>query len=618
MRRNRVVFVATAWGPSEGGVNSLNLDITCALAKRTSAAVVCAVTKASPGDVVDAARNRVQLIEVGAPVNDSSDVILESVLRTLKSRGVDSADWVFGHDVITGPLAAKASKILGAKLGVFHHMNYGAYKLLQHPPDSVLERSGAQAALLEKADLIVAVGPKLRKSAATLAPTKTGQILQLVPGLAAIEPLRSPPELFSGVTFGRLERDADKVKQSALAIAGFARAASRHATTVGTDPRLLVIGCPPEERERLYTIVREHAGRYLAILDIPYQTSRDELFEQLRRCSIAMILSVHEGFGLAAWEAIAAGVPLILSKNSGAYELLESYGPGYADLVIPIDVKSLLGTDALNAADVDAVSTAIQHAAEARAIKKENALALREKLLRRGVTWHTAAALVRDACRLPSHEELAHFDLVIGTHAHGLDEKNSVIGIVVLLLEDFDEFVKGLEAALGRARADPYLAADARAAMERLELSELPAVRIAALRIAIESQFFAYLAVEKCATDDLPVRQAMLARILAHDRAITKRLEIRRIFVGDEETRRGLEESETLLQRKIIVKNTKRNVAIALSSLLAQLLVEITTNHSRSTGMDEKVVLWSKARYLDDRIAHKRYTKTSPPPWIST
>lgn len=52
------------------------------------------------------------------------------------------------------------------------------------------------------------------------------------------------------------------------------------------------------------------------------------------------MLSIHEGFGLAGWEAIAAGIPLVVSKNSGLYEFLDdSFANQAAKYVYPIEIK---------------------------------------------------------------------------------------------------------------------------------------------------------------------------------------------------------------------------------------------------------------------------------------
>jgi len=55
-----------------------------------------------------------------------------------------------------------------------------------------------------------------------------------------------------------------------------------------------------------------------------------------------MMPSWHEGFGLVAWEAIAAGIPLILGKNSGVYRyLLENYPGAETGYVYAVDLRGL-------------------------------------------------------------------------------------------------------------------------------------------------------------------------------------------------------------------------------------------------------------------------------------
>ena len=45
--------------------------------------------------------------------------------------------------------------------------------------------------------------------------------------------------------------------------------------------------------------------------------------KELGRANIALMLSWHEGFGLTGWEAVAGEVPLIISRDSGLWQLLK-------------------------------------------------------------------------------------------------------------------------------------------------------------------------------------------------------------------------------------------------------------------------------------------------------
>ena len=82
------------------------------------------------------------------------------------------------------------------------------------------------------------------------------------------------------------------------------------------------------------------------ILAQPFTAQREPLFDQLGRANLALMLSWHEGFGLTGWEAIAAQVPLIVSRQSGLYRLVqERIGtPGTACLK-GLDIQGQEGDD---------------------------------------------------------------------------------------------------------------------------------------------------------------------------------------------------------------------------------------------------------------------------------
>jgi glycosyltransferase involved in cell wall biosynthesis len=80
-----------------------------------------------------------------------------------------------------------------------------------------------------------------------------------------------------------------------------------------------------------------------------------------------MMPSWHEGFGLVGWEAIAAGVPLIVGKGSGLYRWLAEWRNGlFATMVQPVDVKGHYEAPFFQPADLDAVRKALIEVATKR------------------------------------------------------------------------------------------------------------------------------------------------------------------------------------------------------------------------------------------------------------
>jgi len=104
------------------------------------------------------------------------------------------------------------------------------------------------------------------------------------------------------------------------------------------------------------------------------------------------MLSWHEGFGLAAWESIGAGIPLILSQNSGVYELLNDHGGMARGCVKSIEVLgSSSGAEPFQECDLQAATTAVLDIARDIKAAIRDADNLRNFLKEVGYTWESAA-----------------------------------------------------------------------------------------------------------------------------------------------------------------------------------------------------------------------------------
>lgn len=110
----------------------------------------------------------------------------------------------------------------------------------------------------------------------------------------------------------------------------------------------------------------------------------------MRHNDVALMPSWHEGFGLVGWEAISARVPIIVSKNSGLYELLDD--DGLASSVYSIDVHGSR-TGEPNATDIANVSGALLNIAASQDIAIGRADRLLSNLRHR-YTWENCARQV--------------------------------------------------------------------------------------------------------------------------------------------------------------------------------------------------------------------------------
>lgn len=424
-RMARIVLITNAWGPKHGGINSFNTDfakaLSLVLAPHTQ--VTCVVLDATAEEVVDAAKHGVRLLSLGikgAERVDESRAL--NVLDAVRQDGTDEVVWWVGHDVISGAAAVALPKLADeGRSALIHHMNYVAYTgYKQGNASAAKKKEEEQRALFKKATEVFAVGPLLRDSLSDLLEGER-QVRMLVPGLAEIVPAPLG-KTFSGITFGRLDPENDRIKQGRLAIAGFstacreANAKQREPQALRDGPLLRVIGVLPEseEEKQLRAFAREKAGRVVNLLPLPYEDDRTRLFDGLRRSSFAMMLSWHEGFGLTGWEAIAAEVPLIVSRNSGLCKLVdEKLGdPGLACLTV-VEVRGGLGDlgdgdeENFDPADQQDVCEAILDMAHKIERRKQSAKTLRTLLSEQsdGYTWANCARSFADALGLPNHPE---------------------------------------------------------------------------------------------------------------------------------------------------------------------------------------------------------------------
>src|SRR5581483_1922978 len=172
--RDKIVFLATAWGPTKGGINAFNADICLAMPRATSARVVCVVPYVRSEIVRQLSSTRLEVISAG--LSDGEN--LSSATEVLKELAASKTVlWWIGHDTVTGPLALELrEQTPGSTCAIIHHMNYIAYKTLQDGAGAVDEHHVEQHTVLRAADRVLAVGPKLRDSANDLMRgTHTGQ-----------------------------------------------------------------------------------------------------------------------------------------------------------------------------------------------------------------------------------------------------------------------------------------------------------------------------------------------------------------------------------------------------------------------------------------------------------
>ncbi|OUL16914.1 hypothetical protein B0X78_03395 [bacterium AM6] len=74
------------------------------------------------------------------------------------------------------------------------------------------------------------------------------------------------------------------------------------------------------------TMINEEAGYEVPVKCLEFVDSRRQMLSVVKNASLVLMPSVHEGFGLVAWEAMCCCVPLIVAENSGFYRFVQESG----------------------------------------------------------------------------------------------------------------------------------------------------------------------------------------------------------------------------------------------------------------------------------------------------
>lgn len=382
-----LIAFATQWGPKHGGINSFNADFLSAfgIAYHHSAHTICVVSSAQADEIEQARNCHVELIPLPYSPDDKALGAAhgKAAVAKIQNRGIkigENTIWL-GHDRITGEAAIAAAQASEGRSAVIHHMSYDHYEAYAESAASAQVKVSQQNKIFSEADVLLAVGPLLRDALDDLARGSGKSVQMLIPGLAEIESLVAPAT-FSAFLSGRLSQDAARIKQGHLGIAAFAKAHGEACDNPGLpqalrkQPKLKLRGVdleqttasepkPPSLESELKAFAEKYAQRVINLHALPFTHSREELYGELRSASVALMPSWHEGFGLVAWEAIAAGVPLIISRNSGVFQLLEEQwsgsGPG---CVFSVDIRGKVDEPYFRDEDLNAVASLLKQIAQ--------------------------------------------------------------------------------------------------------------------------------------------------------------------------------------------------------------------------------------------------------------
>ena len=325
-RKLNVTLLGSEWGSTKGGLSTFNRELAIHLAKNDNVEVSMYLPQCSEKDKRAAAKLRVDLLEVEKrPACDP----IESLASVPREHCMDI---VIGHGIHLGQQVPRIKQLRpNCKWIQFVHTDaeeLGISKDYPCPTAKGEKKHKAEVELCEWADQVVAVGPKLAETFARyLRPSgKDQDVINFTPGLFSkfsnINQATQEGEVFCVLVFGRGDREDFCVKGYDIAAQAVAKLKDE-----GRSFKLMFVGAPNGEEEKVKKrFIKE--GISQSQLIVRSAKNRKQLAKQFYEADLDIMPSRSEGFGLAALEALSAGLPVLVSDNSGIGKALKKVPNG--------------------------------------------------------------------------------------------------------------------------------------------------------------------------------------------------------------------------------------------------------------------------------------------------
>ena len=319
-RKVKVTILASEWGSSIGGLSTLNRELAIQLAKFPEVQVTFFLPKCSQQDRREALKYNVKIVEA-KPVPG-----MKEQLNWLCFPPDDlKIDIIVGHGAELGCPAYAIKTNKKCKWVQVVHTDpeeLGMFKNNFNPISKGEEEHKTEVELCEMADHVVGVGGKLSEAFRSYLRGCNKDVFDFTPGLfeelRTVKQVPSERRQRSVLVFGR--GDVEDFELKGFDIAGKAIAALQ-------DTRLVFVGATDEKNGKHEEIAKLLSGcgvptsRFKVRGFVQDQESLKRLFQEV---DLVVMPSRTEGFGLTGLEAMSAGLPVLVSQNSGFGEALSS------------------------------------------------------------------------------------------------------------------------------------------------------------------------------------------------------------------------------------------------------------------------------------------------------
>ena len=332
-RKVQVTILASEWGSTKGGLSTINRELAIQLAKCPEVKITFFVPQCSEQEKKEALNHNINIIEAR------------------RRPGYDELEWlsfppehlqidiVVGHGVKLGHQAQvirDSHKCRWVQVVHTDPEELGMFKSYSNPISKGEEKHQIEVELCEMADFVVGVGPKLSEAFSSYLRgcEKDQTIFDLTPGVfdefVSVKQVPNEGKHCSVLVFGR--GDAEDFALKGFDIAGKAVASL-------PDTHLVFVGAPEGKHEEVAARLLDCGIPANRLKVRGYVNSRESLKRLFCEVDLAVMPSRTEGFGLTGLEALSAGLPVLVSKNSGFGEALSKVLHGESFVIDSEDPK---------------------------------------------------------------------------------------------------------------------------------------------------------------------------------------------------------------------------------------------------------------------------------------
>ena len=326
-------MLSREWRSStDGDLSTINRELAIQLAKHSNVEVSVFLPECSEEDRNDAARHHVQLVEAEKVIGRNP---VDWLINVPDGHVMDC---VVGHGVSLGKQVQFIRKHHHCKwIQVVHSApeELGMYKNI--PQGGQLQK--AEVELCKMADQIIAIGPKLADAYEHYlrCSKKDQNVFDLTPSIFS-EFLNVEQATEEGSTFSVLVVGSGDTCEDFI-LKGFDLAAQAVAELKDKSYKLKFVGAPRGKEDEIADKLLQHGIDRNQLIVRSFSDSREVLANLFCESDLAIMPSKTEGFGVSALEALSAGLPVLVSGNSGLGEALKEVPQGSQFVVDSEDPK---------------------------------------------------------------------------------------------------------------------------------------------------------------------------------------------------------------------------------------------------------------------------------------